>query len=330
MNTPRFPVICGPTASGKSELGVRVALELGRGAPGAAEVVAADAFQVFRGLDIGTAKPSAEERRGIPHHLIDVVEPTESFSVARWLELARRAIDDIRSRGLVPVVVGGTHLYVKALLDGLFEGPAPDPALRGALRALTQPERRRELERVDPAAAARLHPNDERRTIRALEVFRQTGRPISALQRQWRDGATPTAEPDAVLVVIDRPTPELNRRINDRVRAMMARGLLDETRALHDSGRLGPRAREALGYKQLRTHLRGECSLDEAVERIKSETRRFAKNQRTWLRRLAATPGTIRIDASALPERAWASLVVERLRAPGGGSATRGSADVPP
>lgn len=319
----RFPVICGPTASGKTELGVRVALELGGGAPGAAEVVIADAFQVFRGLDIGTAKPTAEERRGVPHRLIDVVEPTESFSVARWLELARRALDDIRSRGLVPIVVGGTHLYVKALLDGLFEGPAPDPALRESLRATPQGERRRELERVDPAAAARLHPNDERRTIRALEVFRQTARPISELQRQWREGSAPAAEPDAALVVIERPAAELNRRINERVRSMMARGLLDEVRSLHETGRLGPQAREALGYKQLLAHRRGGCALDEAVERIKIETRRFAKNQRTWVRRLAATPGAIRIDAEDVPEQEWAGTIVEHIRTPFGGSMTR-------
>ncbi|MFM9994308.1 MAG: tRNA (adenosine(37)-N6)-dimethylallyltransferase MiaA [Phycisphaerales bacterium] len=323
-----FPVIAGPTAGGKSDLAVEVALLLGGGAPGAAEIVTADAFQVYRALDIGTAKPTPEERRGIPHHLIDVVEPTERFTAAQWLAAARAAIADTRARGRMPIVVGGTHLYIKALLDGLFDGPEPDATLRAELQAIPQGTRRAELERVDPAAAARIHANDDRRTIRALEVFRQTGRPISAHQRQWDrvpadSAADPTDQhtdrgiPGAMLVTLDWPTPELNRRINERVRSMIARGLLGEVRGLHESARLGPQAREALGYKQLLTHLRGECTLDDAVERIKIETRRFAKNQRTWLRRLSATPGALRIDAGATPPESRASEVIARLHTTG-------------
>jgi tRNA dimethylallyltransferase len=271
-----------------------VALALGGGGAGAAEIVTADAFQVYRGMDIGTAKPTAGERRGVPHHLVDIVEPTERFTVAQWLARAEAAIAEIRARGSVPVVVGGTHLYIKALLEGLFEGPEPDAAIRAELAAIPQRARRSELERVDPAAASRIHPNDERRTVRALEVFRQTGRPISALQTQW-DASRRT---DAALVVVQWPTAGLNLRINERVRRMMAAGLLEEVRGLHAAGRLGPQAAEGLGYKQLIAHLRGECPLEQAVERIKIETRRFAKNQRTWLRRLGAAPGTLSVDAA--------------------------------
>jgi len=316
---PRFPVIVGPTAGGKSDLAVEVALALRdqHGIP--AEIVTADSIQVYRGLDIGSAKPTIDERRGIPHHLIDVVEPTDSFTVDRWLDLAERAIADIKARGEkggVPIVVGGTHLYIKAFLDGLFEGPPADPALREELGAMDPLARRRLLEEIDPAAAARIHPNDIRRTIRALEVYRLTGRPISEHQRQWDSGRGRT---DCVLIGLDWDVPALNRRINARVRAMMARGLLEETRALFESGRLGPQAAEALGYKQLLAYLRGPqtpARLEEAVESIKIETRRFAKNQRTWLRRLRATPGSVWIpmnEANAGAVREHAQIVLQQV-----------------
>ncbi len=307
----RFPLIAGPTAGGKSDLAVEVAVLLrARGTP--AEVVSADAFQVFRGMDIGMAKPTPAERRGVPHHLIDLVEPTVGFSVHEWLALAGPLIARLRAGGVVPIVVGGTHLYAKALLDGLFEGPPPDEALRAALRAMDPAARRVELERLDPAAAARIHRNDERRTVRALEVFRQTGTPISALQRQW--DSAPRA--DALLVALDWPAGAINARINARVRAMMDQGLLAEVRALHAAGRLGPQAREALGYKQLVEHLEGRCSLDDAVERIKIETRRFAKNQRTWLRRLRATPEALVLPMEALAISAAAERIATAMEAP--------------
>ncbi len=297
----RFPVIVGPTAGGKSDLAVDVALALGN-----AEIVTADAFQVYRGMDIGTAKPTIAERRGVAHHLIDVVEPTEPFSVSQWLTLAEEAIGVIRSRGATPVVVGGTHLYVKALLDGLFEGPDPDPQLRDQLRAMDPAARRAELERVDPGAAARIHANDERRTIRALEIHRQTGKPITALQSQWDQ----TRRTDCVLVGLSWPAAELNKRINARVKSMMDAGLIDEVRVLFEADRLGTQAREALGYKQILRYLKGEWTLDEATEAIKIETRRFAKNQRTWLRRLATTPGSKWIDAATTPRESWTQLVL--------------------
>lgn len=308
----RFPVIVGPTAGGKSALAVELALRLGGGRPGAAEVVTADAFQVYRGMDIGTAKPTEAERAGVAHHLIDVVEPAEAFTVSQWLSLAESALAAIGAAGRNPIVVGGTHLYVKSLIDGLFEGPEPDAALRDELRGKGLPALRAELTRVDPEAARRIHSNDERRTIRALEVYRQTGRPISQWQSQWDR----TPRTDCVLVGLDWPTEALNKRINARVKSMVERGLLAEVEALEASGRLGRQAREALGYKQILRHLRGDWTLEEAIEQIKIDTRRFAKSQRTWLRRLRSIPGSVWIDVSDCPPERWVDVV---LKAAGAG-----------
>lgn len=311
---PKFPVICGPTAGGKTALAVELALayeSLGRGG---AEIVSADAYLIYKGLDIGTGKPTEEERRGVRHHLIDVVEPTERFSVHDWLRAAERAVEEIRARGALPIVVGGTHLYIQSILHGLFEGPPPDEALREQLRALPAPARRAELERVDPEAAQRIHPSDERRTIRALEVFRQTGTPISDLQTQWAN-AQPDRS-DRVLVGLSWETEAINRRINARVRSMVEQGLVEEVRELWGSGRLGPQAGEALGYKQLVDHFEGRASLEDAIERIKIETRRFAKNQRTWLRRLRAHPGSVWLEAETAPPSHHAQPILHQLFMP--------------
>ncbi len=306
---PRFPVICGPTAGGKTALALALAHELARRGPGGAQVVSADAFLVYRGLDIGTAKPSVDERAGVPHHLIDVVEPTERFSVHDWLRAAEEAIAQILRDGDTPIVVGGTHLYIQALMFGLFEGPEPDPVIRAQLAAMSGAERRAELERVDPEGAARIHPADDRRTIRALEVYRQRGQSISSLQTQWERGRAPAT--DRVLVGLVWDADALNRRINARVRAMLEGGLAEEARGLWEAGRLGPQAGEAIGYKQLVAHFEGRCTLEDAAERIKIETRRFAKNQRTWLRRLRATPGSVWIDADEDDPSPWTQRVVE-------------------
>lgn len=310
MKDDVYPVIAGPTAGGKTALAVALARTL-RDRGIAAEIVTADAFQIYRGMDIGTAKPTPEEQQGVPHHLIDLVEPTERFTVHDWLRRAEPLIADLHARSVTPIVVGGTNLYVKAFLDGLFDAPPIDRAVAAAVRAMPQPDRRAELERVDPAAAARIHPADERRTIRALEVHRQTGTPISALQAQW-DAAHP-ARPEALLVGLDWPAAAINPRINARVRTMIETGLVEEARALWAAGRLGPQAREAIGYKQLIPHFEGHQPLDEAIERIKIETRRLGKNQRTWLNRLRARPGSLWIDAAERTPGEIAQVVAAQL-----------------
>lgn len=310
---PLLPVIAGPTAGGKTGLGVALAQRLGEIGLPSGEVVSADSMQIYAGLDIGSAKPTAQEQGGIPHHLLSIADPRDRFSVSQWLDAAEEAIDSIRARARTPIVVGGTHLYIKSLLEGMFDGPGADEAIRAELAAMDPGERRRELERVDPPAAARIHPNDERRTVRALEVYRLTGRAISEHQQQWDRAAV---RPGAVLIGLDWESGAINRRINARVRAMIEQGLVEEARGLFERGLLGPQAIEALGYKQLVAHFRGECALEEAVERIKIETRRFAKAQRTWLRRLRPTPGSLWIDAGLEEPNGWVETVLGHLAGP--------------
>lgn len=284
----------------------------------AAEIVTADAFQIFRGMDIGTAKPTADERRGVPHRLVDIVDPREAFTVAHWLHAANAAIAEVRLRGAVPIVVGGTHLYVKSLLDGMFEGPGADEALRERLRAMPLATLRAELEVVDPAAAARIHPNDERRTVRAIEVYRLTGTPISAHQKQWdvEEGAGSDRD-DRVLIALEWPVDVLNTRINARVKEMVARGLVDEVRGLWEAGAFGQQSREAVGYKQLIEHFeRGAAkhpTLEEALEQVKIKTRHVGKAQRTWIRRLRMTPGARFIDAATLAPEEWTGAVLKAM-----------------
>jgi tRNA dimethylallyltransferase len=345
-------VICGPTAGGKSDLAVDLALTLRDTRSVECEIVTADAFQVYKGLDIGTAKPTLEERRGVVHRLVDVVEPgaDRAFTVDDWLSMAQASIEDCRSRGVLPIVVGGTHLYIKALIDGLFDGPEPDHALRERLMAMEPGARRAELERVDPLAARRIHPNDARRTVRALEVFHLTGVPISSHQKQWdRGGAHVSGPPEGaprgskgsggaatsdtqppppgggsfILITINWETEALNRRINARVKQMFERGLLEEVRGLVEADTFTPQSAEALGYKQLIPLVREAIKasrwppapgrVDEAMEQIKIQTRRFAKNQRTWLRRLGTTPGAVRLEASEDARGGWVNQIIRHL-----------------
>lgn len=288
---PGRPIILvvGPTAGGKTALSIALAQRL----PGGGEIVGADSMQVYRGMDIGTAKPTAAERAAAPHHVIDVAEPDEPFTVEDWRRLAEAAIENIRIRGKWPIVVGGTNLYIKVLLHGMFEGPEADPALRARLAGEPTAALHARLRAVDPEAAARIHPNDRKRLTRALEVYESTGRPISEWQREWDE----RPREDVRLIGLDWPPEAINPRINARVRAMVEEGLVDEIKSLIEAGRLGPQARAALGYKQFVEYLEGRIDLKEALERTKIETRRFARQQRTWLKRFRALPNSLWLPA---------------------------------
>ena len=296
--------LSGATASGKTALGVRVAQELD------AEIVSLDSMAIYRGMDIGTAKPSLEERAGVPHHMFDVAEPSEEYSLVEYLKEAEKVVAEIEGRGKRALFVGGTPLYLKAILFGVFESPAADSTLRDALRRReeeTPGALWRELNEVDPKTAARLHPNDVKRLVRALEVFKLTGVPISAHQTQFE--AAPAVDPRRVFI-LTWPREELYRRINLRVERMVEDGFLDEVRRLADAGvELGPTASKAVGYREMAAVLRGEQTLEEAIERVSQATRNFAKRQETWFRSLEKL-GARRIaaDGAELEELA-ASLV---------------------
>jgi tRNA dimethylallyltransferase len=273
-------LILGVTASGKG----RAAFELARELEG--EIVSVDSMKVYRRMDIGTAKPSSEARQQVRYHMIDIVEPSESFSVGLFLEGANAAIDDIRSRGKAVIAVGGTALYIKALLYGLFEGPGSDEQVRAELRAGAAAEGlaalHRELVRVDPEAADRINVNDAKRIIRALEVYQLTGKPISSFQKQF-EAERPLH--DWTIIGLRRERPIESRRINARVKRMIDEGLVDEVKSLLAEDKpLSQQARCAIGYAEITEHLEGRMSLDDAVELIKKNTRRLAKGQRTWFK----------------------------------------------
>jgi len=275
---PRILVICGPTASGKSEL----ALDLARRLDG--EIVNADSMQVYRGMDIGTAKPTPEQRTEIPHHLIDVADPDQPFSAADFAEAADAAIRDIDFRGKRTIVVGGSGLYIRALLKGLVDSPGDGGEIRQGLR--TEAVERgnqamwEELRRVDPHLAERIHPNNLVRTIRALELFRLTGIPLSRYQQEHGFSGQRYRSLQ-IGIRVERPL--LYSRIDQRVDRMLEQGLLQEVRQLLNAG-YGPEttAMRAIGYKEVTAHLAGECSLDEAIRLIKRDTRHYAKRQMTW------------------------------------------------
>lgn len=276
MSAP-LVVILGPTASGKSALAVALAQRF------AGEVVSADAFAVYRSMDVGTAKPSVAEQQGIPHHLISVLEPSDRCDVQRWLELAEQSITGIRSRGHLPIVAGGTPLYVKALLEGLSAGAPRDPAVRGALEARYEREGGEalfaELQRVDPVYAADRHPNDKRRLVRALEVYALTGQPYSSFHTT--DGVRRT-DIAPLLIGLEWPREVIYARIDARAQVMFQRGLVDEVKTLAD--RLSPEAAQAVGYKEVLAHLRGEYDLARALTLVQQKSRNLAKHQMTWYR----------------------------------------------
>ena len=273
-------LIVGATASGKGRLAFDLAESLG------AEIISIDSMKVYRRMDIGTAKPPKAARERIKYHLVDTVEPSDSFSVGAFLDAALSAIEQIKGRERRIIAVGGTALYVKALLYGLFEGPGSDERIRTELRARAQAEGLaalyRELTKVDPAAAERINANDSRRIVRALEVYEITGKPISSLQKQWDASQT---KHSWTIVGLRRERADVSSRINKRVKEMIVAGLVDEVKSLLAEERpLSKQARCAIGYAEVIEYLNGRTNLKDAAELIKKNTRRLAKSQRTWFK----------------------------------------------
>jgi tRNA dimethylallyltransferase len=297
-------VLTGPTACGKTALALAAAPRLG------AEVVAMDSMTVYRGMDLGTAKPTAAERAAVPHHLVDELDPWESGTVAWWLDRAAVVCRELAARGKRALFVGGTPFYLKALLHGLFDGPPGDPELRRRLEAEAESVGKdvlhARLATVDAKTATRLHPNDVRRVVRALEVFELTGKPISSWQQGWDTAAFAgdTAPPPAPIpaVVLDLPRDVLYERIDRRVGAMLAAGWLDEAKRLRELPRpVSREASQALGYRELWSYLDTPgASLEATADLIRTRTRQFAKRQLTWFRSLptlapvpAGAPGAV-------------------------------------
>jgi len=270
-------VILGSTASGKSALAMELATRLG------GEILCVDSMTVYRRLDIGTAKPSPEERHRVQHHLLDIVEPDEEFTVARFVEMADAAIADARRRGVPLIATGGTPLYYKALFQGLFDGPAADVEIRNRLIASGNEAMHARLAEVDPEAAARIHVNDTKRLARALEVHELTGQSITSLQQEWTSGKLRHA---STFVGLNWDKDELNKRINARVRLMVESGWLAEVQGLmQDIPQLSRTAGGATGYAELIRHLSEGTPLVEALEQIKIATRQLARKQMKWFRR---------------------------------------------
>ncbi len=284
---PFLRILLGPTCSGKERLALACAERLG------GEIVSVDSMKLYRGLDVGTAKPAAADRARVPHHCLDLVDPGAEFSVARYLEAAEAAIAAIAARGRPVVLSGGSALYYKALLEGLFPGPGADPEVRAVLREQAAQEGpevlHARLAELDPAAAARIHPRDLRRLVRALEVHSLTGRPIGEWQQEWQRGARDTTAGwryPAAVVGLDWPREELYRRIHERVDRMLAAGLLEEARGVYERrAELGRTPLQAVGYKEFFPYFAGELPLAEAVELLKKNTRHLAKSQLTWFRK---------------------------------------------
>ena len=280
---PKILVICGPTASGKTALAVELALRHH------GEVVSADSMQIYRRMDIGTAKPTREEMRGVPHHMLDVADPEEDFSVARYVDMAAKCVDDILSRGKLPILAGGTGLYIDSLLSGRTFAPfQPDSPLRGQL----EEQLRREggaamlarLAQVDPDSAARLHPNDEKRIIRALEVHQSTGKTIT--QHNLETRAIPPRYDALTLALAFEQREDMWSRIDRRVDQMMDQGLVDEVQRLLDSGVPAKcTAMQAIGYKEMAAALLSGGDVRAAAEEIQLRSRQYAKRQLTWFKR---------------------------------------------
>lgn len=274
---PAVLILLGPTATGKSELAAKLAKELN------GEIISADSMQVYRGMDIGTAKPSKEEQRLVPHHLIDVRDPGEAWTVSDFISQTNSLIGKILKRGKLPIIVGGTGLYLNAFLEG-FSLPitAPNLKLRAALEKLEPNELWKELNKVDPDAAKKISVNDKKRIIRALEVYETTGEPISKLQKR----SPITDKYNVIMVGLNMERAKLYEKINERVDGMISAGLIGEVKKLLSEGVSKKLASmQALGYKELIDHLEGRKPLKETIELIKQKTRNFARRQMTWFRR---------------------------------------------
>lgn len=273
-------LILGVTASGKGRLAFDLAKTLD------AEIISIDSMKVYRRMDIGTAKPPQEARQQFNYHLIDIIEPSDSFSVGAFRDEALNAIEQIKDRGKKIIAVGGTALYIKALLYGLFDGPGTNQGVRAELQERQQDEGLtklyQELMKVDPLAAERINPNDSKRIIRALEVHRITGKPISSFQSQWDNS---DSEHGWMIIGLRRDKEQESKRINARVKKMIGDGLVDEVKSLLAEDKpLSKQARCAIGYAEIIDYLSGQVELQDAVELIKKNTRRLAKNQRTWFK----------------------------------------------
>jgi tRNA dimethylallyltransferase len=292
--------VVGPTAAGKSALGLRLAREA-RG-----EIVSCDSLQVYRGLDIGSAKPTRAERAAVPHHLLDVVDPDQPFSAADYARHSRAALADISGRGRAAFVVGGTGLYLRALTTGLFVGPGRDQALRRRLEALAErhgdARLHRLLRRVDPGAAARIEPRDRLRVVRALEVYSATGRPLS---QHHQAGTERLAGYDVRLVGLSPPREALRAAVERRTDDMLARGLLDEVRGLLARYPARLRPLQAIGYRQAVAVVQGAQEIDQARRDIVTETMRYAKRQMTWFRHQARVRWCATADEAYALASSW-------------------------
>lgn len=283
---PRPPLLllAGPTAVGKSAVALCLAEKLG------GEIVSVDSMQVYRGLDIGTAKPAPADRQRVPHHLIDVVEVTEPFDATQFARLAHEAVAAIVGRGRLPILCGGTGLYFQAFLEGVGEGPAPDPALRAELEQTPLPQLLEELAARDPETWRRIDQRNRRRVVRALEVIRLTGKPFSAVRTRWGAGSGRASAPGYVFVGLRRQPADLRARIAERVEAMFRAGLVQETASLLERGLAQNRtALQALGYRQVVEYLRGVRSLPETIQLVKVRTWQLARRQMTWFRKYGVT-----------------------------------------
>lgn len=287
--------LTGPTASGKSPLAIMIAERMG------AEIVSMDSMAIYRGMDIGTAKPLLADRQRIPHYLLDIADPTEAYSVSCYVQAAHRVVQEIRSRGKEALLVGGSPLYLKSLLRGMFLGPPADWEFRNAVeedvRRFGPEALRSRLEQVDPLSAFRLHPNDTRRMVRALEVARATGQPLSHWQTQF-DNPVPLGRHRVVVLTLERAW--LHKRIDHRVEQMVERGLREEVEALlANYGSLGQTAAQGVGYREMIQHIRGEMDLPTTLEKIKAHTRQFARRQEIWFRGMRELhPVALQIDAN--------------------------------